>query len=56
MYQDKRHGSIQWRDATRAEIGRLGGYDTFKNLDKKYPLPVGYKKIRIHFVYDANHY
>ena len=36
-------------------MGHLDEYETFKDLGKYSPSPVGYKKIWVHLVYDVNH-
>ena len=53
---DRRNGTNQWIYATNINMGQLGEYDNFKDLGKDSSVPVKYKKIRVHLVYDANHY
>ena len=36
-------------------MGNIDEYNTFKDLGKYYPSPVGYKKIRVNLVYDVKH-
>ena len=36
-------------------MGQLYEYDTFKDLGKHFLLPVGYKNIQVHLVYDVKH-
>ena len=50
----KRHGSIQWRDGNKTEIGQFDEYDTSKYLGKDLLSPAGYKKIQVHLLYDVN--
>ena len=49
------HRIAQWRDTNRTDMGQLDEYDTFKDLVKDSPLPVLYKKIRVHLVYGVKH-
>ncbi|GAX18752.1 hypothetical protein FisN_26Hu045 [Fistulifera solaris] len=54
---DERNGNTKWMDATALESGSLHEYSTFRDCghkDKVRPLD-GYKKIRVHFVYDVKH-
>jgi hypothetical protein len=52
---DKRNGNTLW--GTVLELTQIDDYVTF--IDKghhiKVKAPVGYKKIRVHLVYDVNH-
>ena len=62
---DKKNGNTLWQDAERLELIQLHDYKTFdnrgkaifgigkKNIPKN--APVGYKRIRVHFVYDVKH-
>ena len=52
---DERNGNTRWREAEVIETSQLHEYNTFKDLGKDVPTPVGYKKIRVHFVYDCKH-
>ncbi|GAX11913.1 hypothetical protein FisN_UnNu034 [Fistulifera solaris] len=54
---DERNGNTKWMDATALESDSLHEYSTFRDCghkDKVRP-PEGYKKIRVHFVYDVKH-
>ena len=51
----KELGHTKWTDAEDLEFGCLDDYTAFKDLGKGTPPPAGYKKIRIHFVYDVKH-
>jgi hypothetical protein len=57
MQFDLKNGNTLWREATNCEMSRLAEYDTFRDLGHKDTAPplTGYKKIRIHLVYDCKH-
>jgi Reverse transcriptase (RNA-dependent DNA polymerase) len=54
---DKRNGNTLWEDAATLELTQIDDLDTF--IDKGHHLkvkpPVGYKKIRIHLIFDVKH-
>jgi hypothetical protein len=54
---DQRNGNTLWVDATVLELGQIIEYSMF--IDKGHHTevnpPSGYKKIRIHLVYDVKH-
>ena len=52
---DKANNNTQWQDAMALEMAQLNEYETFKDLGKGSPGPVGYQKIRVHFVYAVKH-
>ena len=37
-------------------MGNIDEYNTFKDLGKYYPSPVGYEMIRVHLVHDFKYY
>ena len=43
------------RDAENIELGQLDEYNTFEDREQGTPVPKGFKKIHIHFVYDLKH-
>ena len=46
---------MHWQDATVLEMAQMDEYNTFKDYGPKgAPLP-GYKKIRVHLVFDVKH-
>ena len=53
VWLDKRNGNTKWSDATKLEMSQLDDYSTFKDVGKT--PPDGYKKIRVHLVYDVKH-
>ena len=55
MALDKKNGNRYWEEAEETEIGQILAYDTFKDLGKKGRPPIGYKKIRMHLIYDVKH-
>ena len=55
MDLEKNRGSTWCSDSTRNEMGQIDEYDIFKDLGKDSSSPVGYNKIWVHLVYDANH-
>ena len=55
LWLDQRNGNNKWELATALEMGQLEEYDVFKDMGKGVKLPEGYKKIRVHLVYDVKH-
>ena len=57
MRLDQRNGNTLWADAIVLELVQIDEYDTF--LDKghhtKVAAPNGYKKIRVHLIFDVKH-
>ena len=53
IWLDKRNGNSKWAEATQLEMTQLDDYTTFKDVGKV--IPEGYKKIRVHLVYDVKH-
>ena len=52
---DNENGNTLWQDAITLETTQLADYATFEDLGKNVPGPSGYKKIRVHFVFDVKH-
>ena len=54
---DELHKNTKWQDAVRTELGQIDDYDTFKDIGHKSTAkpPPGYKKIRVHLVFDVKH-
>jgi hypothetical protein len=52
---DEKHGTTRWVDATNLEMIQLDEYDCFKDQGKRLDIPIGYKKIRVHLIYDVKH-
>ena len=52
---DRAAGNTKWQDAVKLEMRQLDDYDTFKNWGRNVKMPPGYKKIRVHLVYDVKH-
>ena len=50
---DKRNGNTKWQDATKLELDQQDDYSTFKDVGDT--PPKGYKKIRVHLVFDVKH-
>ena len=50
---DKRNGNTKWKEACNNEIDLMDEYDTFKDQGKGAPTPKGYKRIRLHWVFDV---
>ncbi len=51
----KRNGNTKWQDSTALEMSQLHEYKTFKDLGKGGKPPDGYRKIRVHLVFDVKH-
>ena len=52
---DVENGNTRWRESEILELLQMDEYEMFRDLGKGAPIPAGYKKIRVHFVYDAKH-
>jgi len=55
MELDEKNGNTLWRDAIKVELDQIDEYNTFKDLGKGAQVPNGYKKIRVHLVFDVKH-
>ncbi|MFM8621767.1 MAG: reverse transcriptase domain-containing protein, partial [Holophagaceae bacterium] len=57
IYLDQRNGNTKWQDANALEFGQLFEYSTFRDLGhwKDAKPPPGYKKIKVHLVFDVKH-
>ena len=57
MRLDQRNGNTLWADAIALELIQIDEYDTFidKGHHTKVTTPTGYKKIRVHLVFDVKH-
>ena len=57
MRLDKQNKNTKWKDAADLEIKQITEYKTFMDHGhhSKVPPPTGYKKIRVHFVFDVKH-
>jgi hypothetical protein len=55
MEFDAANGNTKWRDAELVELAQIDEYDTFEDVGKFGKVPVGFKKIRVHMVYDMKH-
>ena len=59
---DKKNGNTMWQDATKLELSQIDEYQTFEDMGKAIykgkevmNSPQGYKKIRVHLVFDVKH-
>jgi hypothetical protein len=54
---DEKHGDNCWQDATDLELHQIDEYETFQDYGLKHKVkpPDGYKKIRVHLVFDVKH-
>ena len=52
---DKAAGNTKWQDAVALEMAQLDEYNTFKDVGYGDRKPPGYKKIRVHLVFDVKH-
>ena len=57
MRLDERNGNVRWKEAIGVEMEQIDEYETFKDhgLAKEKKPPDGYKKIRVHLVFDIKH-
>ena len=54
MSLDKHNGNNKWAEAIKLEIDQQHDYNTYKDMGKS-SSPEGYKRIRVHFVFDVKH-
>ena len=52
---DAKCGNTKWQDATTLERQSQDEYKTFEDWGFKADPPKGYKKIRVHLVFDVKH-
>ena len=52
---DRRNGNRKWQDSVVLERSQLHQYSTFKDLGVEAVPPKGYKKIKVHIVFDVKH-
>ena len=57
LQADLRNGIMKWQDTTKLEMEQLQDYECLKDcgIYGKDPPPKGYKKIRVHLVFDIKH-
>ena len=51
VWLDNRNRNTKWQDATKLELGQQDEYSTFRDVGDT--PPKGYKKIRVHLVFDV---
>ena len=52
---DIKNGNTKWQDCTKLELCQIDDYKVFKDLGLNAAIPSGYKKIRVHLVFDVKH-
>ena len=52
---DDNNGNNRWKQAETLELGQIHEYRTFLDKGKNAPIPDGYKKIKVYFVYAVKH-
>ena len=52
---DARNGNNKWQEAIVLELAQIQEYNTFIDYGINVTPPVGFKQIRIHFVFDVKH-
>jgi hypothetical protein len=57
LFLDKRNGNTKWEQANKLEFDQLDEYSTFQDIGDSATTtpPDGYKKIRVHLVFDVKH-
>ncbi len=50
---DEQNNNTRWQDSVDIEMDQIHSYDTFRDLGKDAAIPNGYKKIRVHLVFDC---
>jgi hypothetical protein len=52
---DNESGNSLWMDATSLEMAQLDEYECFEDLGPDGNCPPGYKRIKLHLIYDCKH-
>jgi len=52
---DTENGNTLWQDAVTTELSQLDEYGTFLDKGKKAPIPDGYRRIKLHLIFDCKH-
>ena len=55
MELDSKNKNKKWHDATELEMALMKDYSVFLDKGKGAKIPEGYKKIRVHLIYDVKH-
>ena len=55
MQLDEKNGNNRWREYEKLELQQIDDYKTFSDLRKNAPIPKGFKRIKVHFVYAVKH-
>ena len=55
MQLDAASGNTKWKDAINTELAQIIEYETFEDKGKGAKVPMDYKLIRCHFVFDVKH-
>ena len=57
VFLDNRNNNTKWQDASKLEFDQLDEYSTFEDIGDSNTSrpPTGYKKIRVHLVFDVKH-
>jgi hypothetical protein len=57
MHFDEKNSNTKWQDSIALELQKINGYEAFNDVGHhtKAKIPNGYKKIRVHFVFDVKH-
>ena len=52
---DKENGNTRWQESIALELSQIQEYKTFKDLGRGTPGPPGYKRIKVHIIFDVKH-
>ena len=57
LHLNMTNGNVKWQDTMKLEMQQLKDYECFKDvgIHGREPPPEGYKKIRVHFIFDVKH-
>jgi hypothetical protein len=55
MKLDAESGTTRWKDATKLELAQIDDYETFEDIGKGGTPPIGFRKIKVHLVFDVKH-
>ena len=55
MQLDAANKNTKWADATQVEMDMMEKYSVFVDKGASSPVPPGYKKIRVHLIYNVKH-
>ena len=55
MEIDRKNGDDKWQKAEKLELEQIDSYEVLEDLGVNPKIPEGYRKIKVHFVYNVKH-